>query len=76
MNKYMKQTSLKTISTGVIFQLFPNRRGDSVSVSIQFRETQHSLEHEREKNSILRHQISVLKDELNQAKTEGNGALP
>ena len=43
-------------------------------MTIQHRESQHALEHEREKNSTLRMQITKLKDELNQAKTESKSA--
>ena len=46
------------------------QRPDGVP-GIQYRELQHSLEHERDKNSTLRQEILRLRDELHVSKAEG-----
>ena len=59
-----------------IFQLFGSKKLDNsaATAGIQFREMQHSLEHERDKNATLRQTITKLQTELYQAKTAGQYA--
>ena len=42
---------------------------------IQYRELQHSLEHERDKNATLRQEILRLRDELHVSKAEGQSRV-
>ena len=56
------------------FQIFSNVR-DQDMPSIRLREMQCSLDHEREKNNLLRHQIIMLKEDLNQQQVMGKNTL-
>ena len=54
-------------------QSFAN--GKDLQASLQLRELQASVEHEREKNASLQREVVRLKDELHQKQTEGNAVI-